>query len=309
MSALCPRPEQYNLMTGGCCDDDMVYDEDTKECVNPWANCEQCPEHKTGIVNPDTYECICVDSYNSDFCTNGIPLFNWEEFTWECLNSPEYEGIGKDCDYEFALSNQRPGAAPTILHNISPCNACETTKIVKDGGTCYVHCIPDSTKWNTRSCYSSSMSAEDCKAGDRSGVYFGFSKGYNTEGLKDGNGNDVVIDFTTYPFENRLMDRKFHCLKCNNRRDGTNSVFPYIANCIGGEASAASTSGGVSGGSSAKGTESGTTTESKPDSKPKDDGRGTVVESKPGEKTDNTKPVVLNPTNNSKLGFSRFRKN
>lgn len=275
--------DQYNPFTHECCEVGQVYDEESHKCIDGWDVCH-CEGDYTGVYIPDTNDCICVPSYAPDFCSNGVPQYDFDTGGWICLQSAELAEAVASCGTGgFHVSNH--GVSPTMMH-ISPCNSCEITQITRNGTDCVVHCIPDGTKYNTRSCYSDTVDADTCKTRTDAGIYFGFSKGSNVEGLKDANGNDVVIDFTTYPFENRLKDRKFHCLKCVNRIDSGDTVFPYVVNCVGGEVSMATSSGGTSTVNDGKG------------NVVEDDGKGGTTTP---EKTDE-KPVVLKPTTDTGIG-------
>ena len=272
--------DQYNPFTRECCDVGQVYDEETHKCIDGWDVCS-CEGSSTGIYVPDTNNCLCVPSYDAGFCSNGVPQYDFDTGGWICLESAELAEAVANCSDGFHVSNH--STFPTMMH-ISPCNKCETTKITRNGLDCEISCIPDGTKYNTRSCYADTVDADVCKDNNKSGVYFGFAKGVNIDGLKDADGNDVVIDFTTYPFDNRLKDRKFHCLKCVNRIDSGNTTFPYVVNCVGDEMSAAASYSG---------------------STPVVDDKGTGIKGEdsttPIDKGDE-KPVILKPTTDTGIG-------
>ena len=225
LSAFCAANTVFNPNLGRCCDYGQIVNSDG-ECEDEEDPCT-CSSGQTPVVVDN--ECLCLQPQADMDCGELEPWLNYETLTWECPEIANLSSASEDCKQQLLLTKMS-GASATLRRPVSPCNSCEKTMV--DADQCKIYCVPDATKWDSRSCWVSSVASDECN-GERRGAYFAFSdnSGRLEFEVETDNRSTVSINVNEVSANYQLRDRKFHCMECEFGLDTDHSVFPFIAVC------------------------------------------------------------------------------
>ncbi len=207
----------YNTKTN--CPGDTIWDYSTNSCVADESLRPLCNSVQTAVLIDGIWECI--DPFPDRKCDgNTVAKLNYTTMTWECITDPNKTPNNTKCSHIKMPVMPGRGKTSVTVQKLT-CTDCEI--MVVDSETCVAHCVPDTSKLGTSSCYPGDIT--DC-AGDQKGLYFGFPD-VNYMKYVDGlSGHTVTLD------SEHSRNRKFNCLDCGER--GVNlelSLPPYITVC------------------------------------------------------------------------------
>ena len=207
----------YNTKTS--CTGDTVYDYSTDSCVPDDSLKPLCSSVQTAIMVDGIWE--CVDPFPDRKCDgNTMAKLNYTTMTWECVVDPNKTATNTKCSYIKGPVNPGRGRESVSRQKLT-CTDCE--KMLVDEDTCVAHCVPDTTKITSTSCYPND--ATEC-SGENRGLYFGFPD------VKYINYVSEIAGKTIYFDSAHSQNRKFNCMDCGERGVDTEKSFPpFVTVC------------------------------------------------------------------------------
>ena len=207
----------YNTKTS--CAGDTIYDYSTDSCIPDDSLKPLCGSVQTAVLVDGIWE--CVDPFPDRKCDgNTTAKLNYTTMTWECIVDPNKTAKKTKCSHFKTSVTPGRGKASMRVDQLT-CTDCE--KMLVDEETCVAHCVPDTSKLTSESCYPGE--ATDC-ADETHGLYFGFPNVNYAKKVSELEGHTVIFDAS------HSQNRKFNCMDCGERGvDLENSFPPYTIIC------------------------------------------------------------------------------
>lgn len=203
------------------CTGDTIWDSESESCEIDPSRRPLCATGQTAVEIDDVWQCI--DPSPVTKCPeNTIAQFDFTTMGWAC-SAPISENTSKCQSVTIAKGRLLGG---TLLKPANLCNNCE--KMIMNGETCAVACVPDVTKVTDSACYAN---VSECSGNSRA-FYFGFPGDAEYEA----NARENLSELSGMEIPTGIIysqNRKFNCLDCGS--GGTInqelSVLPFIAVC------------------------------------------------------------------------------